>query len=463
MFAVLNLNVMKVWKSLPGAERPMASLMLGFALSLPALGAVEPDARRDATVDAVERVMPSVVNIGTETIVESNDPFEQMLRDYWGPYYRRRQPTAHYSLGSGVIIDENGYVLTCLHVVQRASRVWVTLADGRQFEAQPKFMANPRIDVALLKLTTKGAEKFKAVRFAKDDDLLLGETVLALGNPFGLGGSVSRGILSSKNRRPSLEDEPLNVADWLQTDAALNPGSSGGPLVNLRGELIGLNEAIYRQGHGIGFAIPIKQVTEAVSEIFVPEVTQSIWFGARIKSGPYPLMITEVESGSPAEKAGLQKGDVILQVDGKPPNGFIQCTEWIGNNPKREVTLAIQRKGERREIRANMVALAEVVRQKLGVSAQEMSQELAENFGYQRRDGLLIAEVDADGPAARADLKSGYLLAGIDGQATPDLLSAAGLLAGKKKGDRAELTITVRRQRGAFASVDQGSVTVRVR
>ena len=455
---------MKVWKSLTGSGRAAAAaLTLVLCLSLPAFGAVETDARRDATVAAVERVMPSVVNIGTETIVQSNDPFEQMLREFWGPYYRRRQPDAHYSLGSGVIIDENGYVLTCLHVVQRASRVWVTLADGRQFEAQPKFMGNPRIDVALLKLITKGTEKFKAVKFAKDDDLLLGETVLALGNPFGLGGSVSRGILSSKNRRPSLEDEPLNVADWLQTDAAINPGSSGGPLVNLRGELIGLNAAIYRQGHGIGFALPIKQVTEAVSEMFVPETTKSIWFGARIKSGPYPLAITEVEPGSPAAIAGLQKGDVIEQVDGKPPKSFIQCTEWISNSAKREVTLAVQRGGERRELKAKLVALADVIRQKLGASVQEMTQELAENFGYQRRDGLLIAEVVPDGPAARADLKAGYLLAGIDGRPTTDLLSAAGLLTGKKKGDPAELTITVRRQGRAFISLDQASVTVRVR
>jgi S1-C subfamily serine protease len=437
--------------------------LIPMALVLAASGAEETDPRRDATVAAVERMMPSVVNIGTETIVESNDPFEQMLREFWGPYYSRRPPDAHYSLGSGVIIDESGYVLTCLHVVQRASRVWVTLADGRQFEAEPKLMGNSRIDVALLKLMTKATEKFKAVKFAKDDDLLLGETVLALGNPFGLGGSVSRGILSSKNRRPSLENEPLNVADWLQTDAAINPGSSGGPLVNLRGELIGLNVAIYRQGHGIGFAIPIKQVTEALSEMFVPEVTKSVWFGAHIKSGPYPLAITEVEPESPAEKAGLQKDDVILQVDGRPPKGFIQCTEWISHSPKGQVTLAIQRKGERREVTAKMIALADVIRQKLGVSVQELTQELAENFGYHRRNGLLIAAVDADGPAARVDLKAGYLLAAIDRQPTPDLLSAAGLLTDKKKGDRVALTITVRRQRGAFISLDQGSVAVRVR
>src|SRR6266540_4549812 len=304
-FVVLTRGVVKNANSFglhKTSRMPLAALLGGVLAAMPLDGA-EPDARRDATVEAVEQVMPSVVNIATETIVEYNDPFEQMLREFWGPYYRRRQPNTQYSLGSGVIIDEDGYVLTNLHVVRRAGKIRVRLADGREFEAR-RIVGNTPKDVALLKLVGAGNEKFTAVKFAKDDDLLLGETVLALGNPFGLGGSVSRGILSSKNRRPSLENEPLDVADWLQTDAAINPGSSGGPLINLKGELIGLNVAIYRQGHGIGFAIPIKQVTEAVSEIFTPEVTRSVWFGARIKSGPYPLRVTEVDSESPAAKAG---------------------------------------------------------------------------------------------------------------------------------------------------------------
>ena len=217
--------------------------------------AAEVDVRRDATVEAVERVMPAVVNIATEEIVEYSDSYEPWFRQFWTPYYRRQQPNAQYSLGSGVIIDEDGYVLTNLHVVRRANRVWVKLADGREFQAQP-IVGTTRSDVALLKLITPKNEKFKAIRFAKDDDLLLGETVLAMGNPFGLGGSVSRGILSSKNRRAPKEGESLDIADWLQTDAPINFGNSGGPLVNLRGELIGLNVAIYSEGHGIGFAIP---------------------------------------------------------------------------------------------------------------------------------------------------------------------------------------------------------------
>ena len=443
-------------------RRALAAFLSG-ALAASALCGAESDVRRDATVEAVERVMPSVVNIATETIVEYSDPFEQMLREFWGPYYRRRPPNTQYSLGSGVIIDENGYVLTNLHVVRRASKVWVKLADGREFEARP-IVGNTRRDVALLKLVGRANEKFQYVKFGKDDDLLLGETVLALGNPFGLGGSVSRGILSSKNRRPSLENEPLDIADWLQTDAAINPGSSGGPLINLRGELLGLNVAVYREGHGIGFAIPIRQVTEALSEIFIPEVTESAWFGARIKSGPYPPIVTEVEPDSPAAKAGLRKGDLIAQVNGEAAKDFIRCTELISASPGREVNLAVRRNGERREITARMIPLAQLIRQKLGVSVQEIDkEELAASFGFRRGEGLLIASVDPGGPGERAELQRGNLITGIDGRTTPDLLSAASALAGKKKGEGAELNVVVHRRRGAFVQTRQGSVIVRVR
>src|SRR5436189_3046767 len=270
----------------------------------------ETDVRRDATVDASQRVMPAVVNVATETVIQVNDPIEQMFRDFFDPYYRRRPPNTQRSLGSGVIIDEEGYVLTNFHVVNRASRVWVKLYDGREYECE-KISETSLTDVALLKIRGKENEKFSAVKFAQDDDLLLGETVLALGNPFGLGGSVSRGILSSKSRRPPIENEPLDVMDWLQTDAAINPGNSGGPLVNLRGELIGVNVAIYREGQGIGFAIPIKRIASAVSEIYSPEGLESMWFGARVRPGTSPLQIVSVQLESPAGKAGLKAGDRI--------------------------------------------------------------------------------------------------------------------------------------------------------
>src|SRR5687767_13192123 len=221
-----------------GASLLLACMALRLSIPLPQSHAatvstpLASDVRRDATVTAVEAVMPAVVNIATETVVEINDPLENLYREFFGPYYRRRAPNTQHSLGSGVIIDEEGFVLTNYHVVARASRIWVKLADGREFEAE-RVAGTSFTDVALLRLKADETKKFTAVNFAADDDLLLGETVLALGNPFGLGASVSRGILSSTSRRLPQENEPLDVLDWLQTDAAINPGNSGGPLVNL--------------------------------------------------------------------------------------------------------------------------------------------------------------------------------------------------------------------------------------
>src|ERR1041385_6592211 len=229
-----------IWIILLALVTPQASVL-----------AAEPDIRRDATVAAVERVMPSVVNIATATVVEYEDFYQRLFREFFGQGGLRPRQEQEYSIGSGVIIDEDGYVLTNLHVVRRGTRTQVKLWDGREYEAD-RIVATPNSDVALLKIRCKPGEKFKAVSFAADDDLLLGETVLALGNPFGLGGSVTKGILSSKTRRPATGNEPLNVNDWLQTDAAINPGNSGGPLINIRGELIGLNVAVYREGQEVG-------------------------------------------------------------------------------------------------------------------------------------------------------------------------------------------------------------------
>ena len=425
----------------------------------------EVDVRRDAAVEVVERVMPSVVNIQTETIVEYSDPFDELLREFWGPYYRRRPPNTEYSLGSGVIIHEDGYVLTNLHVVRRANRIKVKVFDGNQFkdyEAEP-IVGTTLKDVALLKLKTKPGERVRAVKFTPDDDLLLGETVLALGNPFGLGGSVSRGILSSKNRRLPKENEPLDYADWLQTDAAINPGNSGGPLINLRGELIGLNVAMYREGQGIGFAIPVRQVTEAFSEIFIPEVIHSLWFGARIKSGAYPLLVTTVEPNSPADKAGLTVGDQILQVDGKTPKGFIECSELLNVSHRPTILLVAQKSGNQRKLTVQLMPLRKVVKEKLGIEVQELTPELVQSLGVKGKVGLLIAEVEKGGPAEQAKLQSGFLITGIEGQTTAYLMTAADILSDKQKGERVRLTVLVPQRAGNLVGYRQGTADVKVR
>jgi len=425
--------------------------------------------RRDAVVAAVEHVMPSVVNIGTETIIRVRDPFEDFFRDFWNPYHRQAQPEPRYSLGSGVIIDEAGYVLTNDHLVRRADKIWVKLSTTPDVYEATLVAADERSDVALLKLKAKPGEKFTAIKFAPDDDLLLGETVLALGNPFALGGSVSRGILSSKSRLAPIENQPLDVPNWLQTDAPINPGNSGGPLANLRGELIGLNTAILREAQGIGFAIPVKRINESLSEMLTPESSASrLWFGARIKAGAGPRAIISVQPESPAAKAGLKGGDTIVQVNGKTPRSFIELNELLVAGAKPELTLSIQREtGERRNVTVRLVPEktffnADLIQKKIGVSLQELTPKLAEALGLSSADGFVVSGVDRGTPAAE-NLQPGFLVVSIDGRRPADLTEAAKILYRKKARETVQLGVVIHERRGNFVSYRQGVVELPVR
>jgi serine protease Do len=460
----------RIWLPLP-----LAAALAGLVSGPGALGAdVQPDPRRDGVVEAVQRALPSVVNIRTETIVERHDPYERLLRDFWGPLFGRPWQEKNISLGSGVIIDEEGWVITNFHVAWRATSIFVKLADGREFEAE--WIAGTSFtDIALLRIKTKKPEKFTAVKFAADDDLLLGETVLALGNPFGLGGSVTRGILSSKSRRPPRETQPLEVEDWLQTDAAINPGNSGGPLINMRGELIGLNVAIYQEAQGIGFAIPVKRLSAALGQIYSPELTREggepMWFGARVKPGALPLIVASVHPESPAGQAGLQAGDLVLQLEGRAPRSFIDfSTELIrrSTNGTPQCSLLIQRGAEQRSLSVRMVPKktfynAELIRKKIGASVQTLTADLAEAFGLAVNKGLLIADVDRAGPAAEAGFERGMVITAADGQPTTRFVTLAELLAEKSKGDKVALDVLVPRQRGRFVQIQQAKVEMAVR
>ena len=454
------------------------AVFLSFCLLAHPRGGVEPargaaatslltDVRRDAAVEAVQLVMPAVVNIATETVVQIGDPIENLFREFFDPYYRKRPPNTQHSLGSGVIIDEEGFVLTNYHVVGRASRITVKLMDGREFEAD-RVNFSSLTDVALLKIRTTNSVRFAAVKFAGDDDLLLGETVLALGNPFGLGGSVSKGILSSKSRRPAAENEPLDVLDWLQTDAAINPGNSGGPLVNVRGELIGINVAIHREGQGIGFAIPVKRLSTALSDIYSPEGLESLWFGARVRPGGAPLQVMSVQVESPAGKAGLRAGDRILQVNGKTPRGFMDfIAELRSVKDKRDATLMVDSAGERKRIEVRMVPEktffnADMIRRRIGASVQELTPELAQSFGFARVDGLLVAGVERGSPAEAADLQRGMVISRIDSETTTSVLATAKKLYGKAKGEKIQVEIVYPRRRGPFLELVQRAVELKL-
>jgi serine protease Do len=431
------------------------------------------DVRRDATVLAVEKVLPSVVNIATETIIQVRDPFEEFFRQFWGPYHRQQPPNSQYSLGSGVVIDEEGYLLTNDHVVRRADKIGVKFCTGTNVYSATVVASDPKSDVALLKLNAQPGEKFKAIQLAREDDLLLGETVLALGNPFGLGGSVSRGILSSKSRALPKEGEQLDIPNWLQTDAPINVGNSGGPLVNLCGELIGINVAVLgevmgQRAQGIGFAIPIRRVLEALSDIFPTEFVKTYWFGARVKVGTTPLVITSVQPKSPAGKAGLKAGDAILQVNGKPPKSFIDFTALLAAKPDSDVSLAIRRGTGQKDIAVRLVPEktvfnARMIRDKLGLDLERLTSQVADRYGVGPADAYFIAGVEENSPAAEAGLQRGMLVTAIDGQLPGELCAAAKQLYAKKEGDRVQLELAVQQRVGNFNVLRQGSVELRAR
>lgn len=440
---------------------------------LQAAVAPEVDIRRDATVVAIEKVTPSVVNIRTSKLVQRNTPEEEFLRRYFGRNVSGSGPAEEQinSIGSGVIVeatDEEGYILTNFHVLRQAQRVQVQLWDGREYEAEPLLSTSLK-DLALLKIIRKPGDKpFRPVTMAQDDDLLLGETVIAMGNPFGLGGSVSRGILSSKNRRSDNGVRRLDYADWLQTDADINPGNSGGALINIRGELIGINVAVYNEteGKGTGFAIPVKQISSALSDFFTLEWTAKLWLGARFIGAPYPLTVREVQTNSPAYRAGLRAGQEVVEVNGKAVNSLARFTQLVAASPERRAAITVSENGGRRVLNAELMPMADLNRelfaQRLGLVTAPLTEQQATNADLAA--GLVVNDVEKNSPAANAKLESGMILAAADGVAISDLVNVSNVLGNKKRGESVRLAVKVaNRNPNGFVRWLTGQVDVPVR
>lgn len=403
---------------------------------------VDLDPRRDATVRAVERVMPAVVNIATRSwsAARRADPVERMMEEFFG--YRRQQPAA-YSRGSGVVIDPEGYVITNVHVVGDAEDIWVQFSDTMESLPARRVALSQGRDVALLKIDAPTERVFKAVSLAPDDDLLLGETVLALGNPFGLGGSVSRGILSARARRSADEANAtgrLEWQDWLQTDAAINPGNSGGALVNLNGDLMGINVAVMRPemgAQGIGFAIPARQIREALAETLSGETIEGYWFGARLQPELRHLVVRGVQSGSPAATAGLEPGDIILKVDQEAARGLIEFHRvLVRSQGARPIELLVRRGASDRTLSLKLVPESEffnlgLIRERLGVTVRPV------------RGGLLVQAVEPASQAARKGLRKGMFIIGHEGIQSGGVIGLAKALHARKPGESIVLELLV--------------------
>lgn len=452
--------------------RPSKYLNFIVLIGLLALGKIAPGAdniRKTPVVQAVSKTLSSVVNIRTETVVEVRDPFTELFQDFWNPYYRQPRQDVRRSLGSGVVIHAEGYVLTNDHVVRRATKIRVKFADGREFEAD-RVAYDQRSDLALLKIKVpKGLDnKFQTIKFGRDSDLLLGETVIALGNPFGLGGSVSQGILSSRDRQAPREREILDIENWLQTDAAINPGNSGGPLINLNGELIGINVAVHRKGQGIGFAIPIARVQESLGEFFAPEQLRGLWFGARVKIEGNSLRLSRVEPNSPAAQAGLRTGDKVVQVNERDVTDFVGWAKEICGRELKTVRIKIFRGGRFLTVPVTLLAEekvfnSEVIQERLGITVRTLTQNLAEQLGMSFYGGYLITKVEKQSPADRAGIESGGVIQRIDGQQLESLVAFAKDILSRRTGDLVQLSLVWEIRRGVFLQRQSGEVKVKIR
>ncbi|MFN0069604.1 MAG: trypsin-like peptidase domain-containing protein [Limisphaerales bacterium] len=443
-------------------QRPR--LILLVALGALTATAAPADPRRDPCVEAVQRVLPAVVNIATFAD-DRADPYEQMLREFFG--YRRRAPDTPYSSGSGVIIDEEGWILTNQHVVRDSARIRVTLADGGEPLDAKLVAASDAHDLALLRLEAPTGRRFRAVPFADPGDLLLGETVVALGNPFGLGGSVSRGILSAKTRRPERDGENMDVADWLQTDAAINPGNSGGPLINLRGELIGLNVAILRFAQGIGFAIPVSRIDSALAEMMSPELTRSLWFGATLRGMKPPIVITALQRGSPADTAGLEPSDEVMSVNGRPARSALQVYRELGADAP-EAKFVVLRGDQRRDVAVRLlpessVFNAEYLRRRTGLALDRVPDDLARELRLDPASSWLITGVERGSPAEAAGLARSQVVIAFDGQPAMELTTVGRQLNRRPRGEALKLDVLAVRRRGALLQVTRGTVTLALR
>ncbi len=430
--------------------------------------------------DLVEKQGPAVVNISTTQIVKQNRMMPQFPFDEDDPafdLFRRFMPRGmpntpprefkNQSLGSGFIISSDGLILTNAHVVQGADEVLVRLTDKREFKAKV-LGADSRTDVALIRIQAVG---LPAVKIGDPSKLKVGEWVIAIGSPFGFDSSVTAGIVSAKGR--ALPQE--NYVPFIQTDVAINPGNSGGPLFNLKGEVVGINSQIYsRTGgyQGLSFAIPINvavkvkdqlvqygKVTRGRIGVAIQEVNQSLAESFGLKK-PAGALVSSVEKGSPAAKAGVQPGDVILKIDGKDIGGSMDLSGYIADlKPGSTAKVEVWRQGAPRELtvtvgemKAPRVASSKAVeedRGRLGVAVRALTPDEQKEAGV--NGGLIVEE--ASGPAASAGVRPGDIILALNSSPVKSASELRSLV--EKSGKRVALLVQ-RDDAKIFIPVDLG-------
>ena len=405
-------------------------------LIFPGLGLAHELNRETAVVKAVRAVSPAVVNISSAYEVRKrsspfsgygmNPFFEEFFRDFYDPRFERRQQ--HTSLGSGVIIDgTKGLILTNAHVIQKTGTIKVILENELEFEARI-VGADPDSDLAVLKIDA--ANRLPAIKMGSSNDLMIGETVIAIGNPFGFSHTVTTGVISAINRSIRAEDRVYH--DFIQIDASINPGNSGGPLLNINGDLIGINTAIYAKAQGIGFAIPISKARKIISDLIQYGEVKQAWIGITVQdmdeelasylavSGKKGVIIKSVESQSPAEKAGLKESDIIFSIGNKKVTSVgdyesaakslaagdtMQARLWRNGKEK---TIAV-------ETKVFPLELAEELAFKLlGIKVDDITKGVRRKYRIATRQGVVISKIKRQSYLAHIGAEPGDVIRQID-------------------------------------------------
>ncbi len=403
------------------------AILWGF---LPASAAAhENDHRRSPIVTTVEKVGPAVVNIFTE---EAPSQVKNPFRDFMGDSlfeqffqdFNQQSESDRRSLGSGVIIDPKGYIMTHEHVVAKAVRVKFTLIVNREFEGR-LVGADIKSDLAVIKIDPDRPLPY--VEMGRSDDLMIGETIVAIGNPFGLKHTVTTGIISALDRTIRAGKRQV-YNDFIQVDASINPGNSGGPLLNINGNLIGINTAIFKDAQGIGFAIPIDKARRIVDDLLEYGKVRRGWLGVSVQDlthkvahhfgldHVFGVLVTNVFRKSPARQAGIRPGDVLLSIDGHEledkSDYFRKIASYTVDDHFR---LDYLRDGHSHRVKIHISAISptaagEMAKQWLGVSVADIDWPHAQRYKIKARHGEDETKVTVKGPSGQVGIRPGDII-----------------------------------------------------
>jgi len=426
--------------------------------------------------DLAEKVRAGVVNIQVSKKVK-NAGFERFGRnpfgdrnsfgDFFGPFEGNQPDRKQQGVGSGFIMSKEGYILTNNHVVEDADQIKVKLAGGKEFEG--KIVGrDPKTDLALVKIA--GDSDLQPLKLGNSDDLKVGNWVVAVGSPFGLEQTVTAGIVSAKGR--VIGSGPYD--NFIQTDASINPGNSGGPLINLQGEVVGINTAIIASGQGIGFAIPINMakeiapqlqkrghVTRGLLGVAIQDVTPELAKSLGLKESKGAL-VSQVVPGGPADKAGFEQGDVIVNFDGRTVGDSKDLPRIVASTPVgKTVTVKLLRDGKEIERQAKVGEMEEEsasatakspIHPSLGVTVQNLTPQVARELGLKKSAGVVVTGVEPGSPAEEAMIQVGDVIQAVNRKPVKNVDDFVKIVE-KAKGGGSLLLLVQRGQNTLFAAV----------